>query len=107
VKDKSGVLSNSLKIKGCFFCFRDKVIILAGLILFLTSPALARQSLEYSTVTGLWGYSEKDAVFSPSSQQSLEYSTVTGLWDYSTREAASSFPARQVVGYNPVTGLWH
>jgi len=103
VKEKLRPISSSLKIKGCFFC----LAVFAFLISFLTSPAFARQSLEYNAVTGLWGYSEKDAVFSASSPQALEYNTVTGLWDYSTRDTASSFPTRQAVGYNAVTGLWH
>lgn len=103
VKDKLRPISSSLKLKGCFFC----LAVFAFLISFLTSPALARQSLEYNAVTGLWGYSEKDAAFSPPSQQALEYNTVTGLWDYSARDTASSFPTRQAVGYNAVTGLWH
>jgi len=103
VKDKLSLLSSSLKTRGCFFCLAAFVF----LAFFLTSPAFARQSLEYNTVTGLWGYNEKDAAFSPSTQQSLEYNTVTGLWDYSTKDALSSFSNRQAVGYNPVTGLWH
>ena len=77
MKDKLSLLSSSLKTRGCFFCLAAFVF----LAFFLTSPAFARQSLEYNTVTG--------------------------LWDYSTKDALSSFSARQVVGYNPVTGLWH
>lgn len=103
VKDKLRPISSSAKIRGCFFC----LAVFAFLISSLSSPAFARQSLEYNAVTGLWGYSEKDAAFSPPSQQALEYNTVTGLWDYSTRDTASSFPTRQAVGYNAVTGLWH
>lgn len=103
VKEKLRPISSSLKIKGCFFC----LAVFAFLISFLTSPAFARQSLEYDTVTGLWGYSEKDAAFPASAPQSLEYNTVTGLWGYSAKDSAPLFPTRQVVGYNTVTGLWH
>ncbi|MDD5691647.1 MAG: hypothetical protein PHP10_00530 [Candidatus Omnitrophica bacterium] len=91
VEDKLRQISSYLKLKGCFFC----LAVFAFFISFLTSPAFARQSLEYNAVTGLWGYSEKDAAFSPSSRQALEYNTVTGLWDYSARGTASSFSAHQ------------
>lgn len=110
MKDKLKLISNSLKIRGCFFCFRNKAILLvsiAFLVFSLTSPVFARQVLEYNTVTGLWEYSARDTASPVFSQQALEYNNTTGLWNYSTRDAASPFFSRQVIGYNSVTGLWY
>ena len=110
MKDKLKLISNSLKIRGCFFCFRNKVILgisFTLLFLFFASPAFARQVLEYNTVTGLWEYSARDTASPVFSQQALEYNNVTGLWNYSTRDTASPFFSRQVIGYNSVTGLWY
>jgi len=104
VKDKLSLKSSSVKTRSCFFCLAAFVF----LVFSLTSPAFARQSLEYNTVTALWEYSaRKDTAPPVASQQALEYNIDTGLWNYSTRDTVPTFPTSQVIGRNPIAGLWY
>jgi len=110
VKDKLKFINNSLKFKGCFFCFWNKAILAVSftlLFLFFVSPVFSQQVLEYNSVTGLWNYSDRDFASPFSSRQVLEYNSVTGLWSYSNRDFASPFFSRQVFRQDSFTGLWH
>ncbi len=99
VKARLKEISNSLKIRGCFFCFRNKVILVTSFVLFLLltpQSAFPRQVIEFNTVTGLWDYVTNDTVPPIFPRQIIEYNTITGLWDYTPRSIVN-FPA----GFSP------